>query len=159
MKCSIIFAFDSRVHYSTACSTADVESTKRELSTGLTDGLGCDNTYNLSLFYHPAGGKITSIALGTNSLAAFASKHRTDFHLLDGERVNECGLIFTDFLACLQDEFSCDRVEDIVYRSTAKNPFPETFHYGVFVSDGSGYETAQSTAVVFSNDYIVRNVH
>ena len=136
-----------------------MECTEGKLGTRLTDGLGCDDSDNLALLDHTAGGEITSVALRADSLAGLAGKHGADFNLLDRQRVNEIGGSLPDFLTGLDDEISGNRVEDIVYGGTSENSLSERLYDLVLVLDGSCHKTAQCSAILLIDDDIMRNIH
>ena len=100
-----------------------MEGTQGKLCTRLTDGLGGDDTDNLAFLNHPAGRKVTSVALRADTLAGLAREHRTDLDLLDRQMVDQIGCGLADFLACLDDQFSCERIEYVMDGSTSENPF------------------------------------
>ena len=136
-----------------------MEGTQCKLGTRFTDGLCGDDTDDLSLFDHAAGGKVASVALGAYTVTAFASENAADFHLLDGQGVDKFCFLLADFLPCVQDEFSSERIEYVVHRSTAEDTFAETLYNLILVLDGGCDKSAERTAVFFCNDHVVRHVH
>ena len=102
-----------------------MEGTQGKLCTRLTDGLGGDDTDNLTFLNHPAGRKVTSIALRADTLAGLAREHRTDLDLLDRQMVDQIGCRLADLLAGLDDKLTGERIEYVVDGSTSEDSFSE----------------------------------
>ena len=83
LEFSVVLGLDGGISGRAGSGTSHVECTEGKLGTRLTDGLGCDDSDNLALLDHAAGGKVTSVALCADSLAGLAGKHGTDLDLLD----------------------------------------------------------------------------
>ena len=132
-----------------------MEGTQSKLGTRFTDGLSSNDTDNFTLLDEPARGKVASVALGTYALAAFAGKNRTDFDLLDRQRVDKFGILLANLLTGLDDEFSGKRVEDIVDRGAAEYSLAQRLDNLILVLDGGCDESAKGSAVVLGNDDIV----
>ena len=136
-----------------------MEGTEGKLGTRFTDGLCGDNADNLTGFNHTAGSQVAAVALCAHALAGFAGENAADFNLLDGEGIDEGGYILADFLAGSDDKLSCERVEDVVYGSTAKDALTKGFNNLILVLDGGCDEAAEGAAVFLGDDDIVGNVH
>ena len=136
-----------------------MEGTQSKLGTGLSDGLGCNHSDNLALLDHTAGGQVAAVALGADTLAALAGEYRTDFNLLDGQRVDKIGFLLPDFLAGLDNQLSGQRVEDIVHGSTSENSLAQRLNHFVLVLDGGCDESSQSAAVLVGDDHVVGYIH
>ena len=115
-------------------------------------------TDDFTLLNHPAGGEVTSVALGADSLAGLASEDGTDLDLLDGEGVDQGGGVLADLLAGLDDELACQRVEDIVDRGTSENPLTEGLDDLILVLDSGGDKAPEGAAVLFRDDDVVRDI-
>ena len=83
-----------------------MERTKRKLRTRLTDGLCGNHTHSLTQLYHTCGSKVAAIALGTNTVLAFASEHRADLNHLDGAILNSLCLGLGNLLTGSDDKLA-----------------------------------------------------
>ena len=83
LQTSVVAGYNLGLGGDAGSGTADVECTEGQLCTGLSDGLCGDDTDHLALLDHAAGGQVTAVALGADTLAGFAGEYRADFHLLD----------------------------------------------------------------------------
>ena len=132
-----------------------MEGSEGKLGTRLTDGLCSDDTDDLSLLYHTAGGEVASVAFCADTLAGFAGEDRTDLDLFDRKTVDEFGSGLPDLFAGLDDKFSGERVDDVVYGSSTENPLSEGLDDLVLVLDRSSNQASESAAVLLVDDHVV----
>ncbi len=59
----------------------------------------------------------------------------------------------------MQDEFSGERVEDVVHGGASEDAFAEALDHLILILDGGGDEAAERAAILFGDDHVVRYVH
>ena len=136
-----------------------MEGTKRKLCTGFTNGLCCNNTNGLAFLYHTCSGKVAPIALHADTMLALTGKHRTDLDALDGRILNGLCLSFGNLLAGSTDEFTCCRMDNVVYRDTPQDAFREGGNHLIAIFECRTYQSAQRAAIFLVDDDIVGNVY
>ena len=136
-----------------------MECSKGKLCTRLTDTLCSDDSDNFSLLHHLVACKVTSVALGADSLLAFAGEYASDLDGLDREALDLGCNLFCDFLTGSDDQFTVGRVINLVYGCPSEDSVVEGFYNFVLVLDFCSHKTSEGSAVFLSYDNIVRNVH
>ena len=95
-----------------ARSTADVESSHRELGAGFADGLGGNDANSFTDLDQTTCRKTTAVAFDTNTALGFASKCRTNLELFVTDFFQSgCGLLIND-LIFFDDGLGSDRIFD-----------------------------------------------
>ena len=118
-KTCIIFSNDTGVSCNICSSTTGVECTQCQLCTRLTNRLSSDYTNSFTLLNHAARCQVTSVTFSTNTLLSFTSQYRTDFNTLDRRLLNLLGYFFCDFFTTGNKQFTCGRMNNIMYGNTA----------------------------------------
>ncbi len=95
-----------RFGFHTRGGPANVECTKRQLCTGLTNGLSSNNAHSIALLGHTVGCKVSPVTPDTNTFTRFTRQYGTDFYFLNwGLILNLTGNIFIDFFASFNNQF------------------------------------------------------
>ena len=140
-------------------NTTGVECTESKLSTRLTNSLSRNHTYSLTKLYHTSSSQVTAVTLHADTLLALTSKYRTDFYTLDRRLIDSLSLGLRDFLTSLNNQLTGSWVNNIMYRYTTQDTLIERRNNLITILQCSAYQATQSTTVLLSNDYIMRNVN
>ena len=139
--------------------TADVECTQCKLCTRLTDGLSGDDADHFTLLHHATRREVAAVALGTDALLRFARKHRADLDTFDRRFLDLHGFLLANLFTRVDDDFTRDRVNDIMHRYAAQDTFVERGDDVFVVLQFRADEAAQRTAVFLVDDHVVRDVY
>ena len=118
-KTCIVFSNDTCISSDIGGSTTGMECTQCQLCTRLTDRLSSDYTDSLTLLNHAACCQVTSVTLSTNTLLRFTSQYRTDFNAFNRRILNLLSNFFCDFFTTGNKQFTCGRMNNIMYGNTA----------------------------------------
>ena len=104
-----------------ACDSADVECTKSQLCSRLSDTLGSHDTDCLPDIRHLPCSEISAIAANAKTALGFTGQRRTDRHCFDRTVFNLISYGFNYLLACAHDKFFCYRIVNVVKRNPSKD--------------------------------------
>ena len=119
--CVFIFTYDAGISSSVGSHTTGVERTQCQLSTRLTNSLSCNHTNSLTLLYHAACSKVTTVTFHANTLLRLTGEHGTDLDALNLSLLNSLCDGLGNFLTSLNDDLTGLRIDDIMDRHTAKD--------------------------------------
>ena len=158
---TIVTGGDDRLFVGAGCSTADVEGTHCQLSTGFTDGLCGDDTEGITGHGLTVAGKVAAVALDADAMSGIAGQSGTDQHALDAAFVDEIDHSRSEFFTGGDDETAVvvSGVTDILSGETAEDTVFERQDNFVTFDDGAGPDTAGGSAVFFAADDVLSDVH
>src|SRR5207247_10701903 len=87
-----------------------------------------------------------------------ASQHRTDFHPLNTCGLNGTGEVFRDLVVNVHDHIAVV-VLDLLERHAAYNSVPQRLDNFASFNDSSDVNAIHRAAIVFADDYVLRNVN
>ena len=155
----LVLCLNLSISSSVGSNTTGVECTESQLSTWLTDSLCSDDTHSLTQLYHAGSSQVAAIALHADTFLAFASEYRADFHTFD-RRILDClSLSFSNLITSSNNQFASCRMDYIVYRNTAQDTLIERRDNLITILQSCANQAAQCTTILFSNDYVMRNVY
>ena len=154
-KTCIVFSNDTCISSDIGSSTTGVECTQCQLCTRLTDRLSCDYTDSLTLLNHAARSQVTSVTFSTNTLLSLTSQYRADFNTFDRRILNLLGNLFCNFLTTGNKQFSCCRMNNIMYGNTSQDTFVQSSNNFIVILKVCTNQSTKCTAVFFCNNHIV----
>src|SRR5256884_4159310 len=137
--------------------SADVERAHGELRAGFADGLCGDDADGFAELDHAAGGQVAAIAQRAHAAPRFASEHGTDAHAVDTGALDGVGELFVDFLVHVDDDVALE-VFDFVQGNAAHDAVTERLDFHARFDNGLDGNAVRGAAVVFVDDYILRDV-
>ena len=135
-----------------------MEGTESKLRTRLTDGLCGDDTDSLALLHHAAGGKVATVALHADALAAFAGEDGTNFDFFDTALLNGHGDGLSDFFAGSYEKVAIDGMIIVVNTDAAQDTLGEAGDNLIAVLQSRAGESSERPTIFFSNDHIVADI-
>ena len=136
-----------------------MEGTHGQLCTRFTDRLCSDNADSFTDGNQIAVCEVCTIALCTHTLFCTAHEDRTNLDTLYAGVHDLLCIGFGDHLVLGDDKLAGLRVTQIVYQITTGQTFCQLFDQLVAVADLVDLQTVGCTAVLFTNDNILRNVY
>ena len=157
-KASVVLCHNRGIGGCVTSHTTSMERTESQLCTRLTDCLCCDDTDSLSLLHHARSSQIAAITLRTDTLAAFASKHRTNIDGLDACIFNGSCQWLGDFLTGSHDYLTSMGIGNLMYRHTSQDALIKRGDNFIAVFKGGAGKSAKRTAVFLGDNHIVRHI-
>ena len=154
-----ILSCDTCIGCNIGSRTTGVESTQRQLRTRLTDRLCSNYTNSLTSLNHLARCKITPITFCTNTLLRFTSQYRTYFNTFNRRILNLLSNFFGYFFTTCNQQFTCCRMNNIMYRYTAKDTLIQCSNDFIIILQVCTNQSTERTAVFFINNHIMRYVN
>ena len=139
--------------------TTGMEGTQRQLCTRLTDRLCSNYPNSLTSLNHLACCKITSITFRTNSLLRFTSQYWTYFNTFNRRVLNLLSNFLCYFFTTGNQQFTCCRMNDIMYRYTTKNTFIQRSNDFIIILQVCTNQSTECPAVFFINNHVMRYVY
>ena len=150
---------DLRLTVGAVCGTADVEGTHGQLSTGLTDGLGSDDTEGVTFDSQAVTRQILTVALDTDSMTGLAGQSGTDEDLLDLAVVDDVTNGRCKLFTGTDDEGGgIQRILKVPSAESSDDTVTQRHDHLVTFGDGTGPDTVGGSAILFTADDILSNV-
>src|SRR5690625_7277691 len=134
-----------------------MESTHRQLSTRLTDRLGCDDPDSFAPVDHATPTQITPITMGTQAPTGFTGQWGTDFDLINPQLINQANQVLIKQGTGFNERFLRIRVNDINRSYPAQNTITQGFYHLAAIEYGLHGVTPIGTTVLLGNDQILRS--
>ena len=139
--------------------TAGMEGTHGQLGTGLTDGLGGDNTHSLAQTNRQTVGQVGAVAAGAGAVLGAAVQNAADLQLGDTGLLDLFGVEQVHHLVLADDQLASLGMIHIVYSVTAYQTLMEGLDHAVAFADGGNHDALGGAAVLFPDDHVLRNVY
>ena len=138
---------------------AGVEGTHSQLSTGLTDGLGRDDTHGFAGANGLGGGQVHAVALGADTAVGLAGQHGADLGGVNVELLQE-GCIVLGHHVILGDEHLVGAgLQNIPDGEAALQALGELLNDLAVFLDLGDYDALVHAAVVLTDDDILAHIH
>ena len=136
-----------------------MERSHRQLRTRLTNRLCGNNTNSFTHIHRRSACKVTTVTMGANTVTCFTGQNRSNFDTNKICRVNRIGMLFEDHLAFFDDNFTGNRINNIIRRNTAKNTFRQRCDHFTCINYSRNSQSFGCTAIIFRNDAILCNIN
>ena len=140
------------------CGASDMERTKRQLRTRLTDGLGRQDTHGLPDIDHLVRRQISSITHPAKSPLRLTREDRPDLDDLDARGFDRLGRILPDELTGRDQKLPIDRIVDVFECNVTHDSVGKRLDDVFTLLEGHHLETEYGTAVVRGDGDVLRHV-
>ncbi len=142
-----------------ACRTTNMEGSHGQLRTGLSDGLGGDDTYRLTDIRRSVCSQVPAVTLYTVSVLSFTCKHGSNPDAFDAEFFDFEGNLICNLLVHIYKEISGNRMLHLFKCKATHDAIGQGLDYFLTVLQGYNIDTVDGTAVVHIYYDILGNVH
>ncbi len=141
------------------CSATDVKRPHGQLRPWLSDRLGRNNTYGLTLLHQFAACQAIPVALLANTPNRLAGQYRTDLHFLKARILNLCGKLYVDLLAGRTKNVIGKWVLYIFECHATNDTITQRLDNLAALNDRRHENTLDRAAVADGHDHILRHVN
>ena len=144
----------------TGSNTTGMERSHRQLRTGLTDRLRSNDTDRFTDIDRIAGCQVFAVTSGADAVFTVTTQNRTYMNLFDAGFYNRRSLFFRNrFRGIPRNQYFAGLgMNNIVNRETALQPLCQPFDLFITFLDIIDPYTGMSSAVIFTNNNILRNI-
>src|SRR3979490_2350134 len=135
-----------------------MEGTHSELRSRFANRLSRDHPGRLAEFHQAPGSQIASVAHDANSPPRLAGEHRANLHPLDTGGLNRTRQIFSDLVVHVDNNLAFI-VFDLLERHAAHDSVAQGLDNLSGLDDTGDKNSVQGAAVVFTDDYVLRDVN
>ena len=140
--------------------SADMKGAHRQLSAGLTDGLGGNDAHGLAHCSHDSTGKGDAIAFLANTALGFTRQHRANFDSFDACIVNCTGVCLVNNLTGLAKVFvRVHRIDDVLSGYPANQTILELDYLVLALIDSQSPNTVGGSTVQLPDNNVLRHIH
>ena len=137
-----------------------MEGAHRQLSAGLTDGLGGNDAHGLAHFSHDSAGKVDAVAFLANTALGFTRQHRAELDPFDTCIVNCAGVGLVNNLTGFAKVFvRVHRVDDVLSGCSANQAVLELDDLVLALIDSQAPDTVGGSAVQLPDDNVLGHIH
>mmetsp|Transcript_18412 Transcript_18412/g.29908 ORF Transcript_18412/g.29908 Transcript_18412/m.29908 type:complete len:628 (-) Transcript_18412:6693-8576(-) len=140
-------------------NTTDVEGPHRQLCTGFTNRLCCDDTHGFASVHHGTTCKVTTVTHGADTFFCLTCQRAADPHGCHAGFVNCVRHALVDQLTVCDQNFVCTWLRHILSRNTAQNTLCQRRHNFTVIDCRFGGDRRISPTVMHTHNAVLSHVN